>query len=608
MKVRNLFKCLLPITALMLSGCVLTDFIEGLFPSNENKKQEEKEAISVTSALRLEINESSNVNVTPKSKTTELKTVKYVIEDSSVATLSENRVTAKAVGQTTVKVTATTKKGTTLKGACQVVVSERGKKALNYTYDDYNANNIYDFDNCPLEGSPKLLIIPVWFDDSNEFIANSKKEAVRDDIRKTILGSNKETGWRSVKSFYEEESHGKLKLNGTLADWYETSKGYEYYMNCSGEILDNMRSAAVNKYFTTHTSENRKDYDTNGDGYLDAVIFIYAAPDYQNLGFTEMNNFWAYCTWTLSAPNKSNPVMNVHFWGSYDFMYSYGFYAEERTGMSAYGRGDTDHCVVDSHCFIHEFGHILGAPDYYDYSGQQSPAGGFTMQDNNVGGHDPYSVLAYGWAKAYIPTDTTTFKINDFQSSHDVILLANHEVNSPFDEYLLLDLYSPTGLNKFDADNQYNGYYPQGADDYGIRLWHVDARLIYYYFDNNTGWQIRDGFLTDPTFRDPNYYYGGVYHAMTNSYWDASRENYGEISPLGPDYADYNNLELIRSDHSSDNFAFDNMFLEGMSFNASSYSSQFVNGTNMNDGSQLGWSFIVDEVTEGTATITVTKL
>ena len=228
MKVRNLFKCLLPITALMLSGCVLTDFIEGLFPSNENKKQEEKEAISVTSALRLEINESSNVNVTPKTKTTELKTVKYVIEDSSVATLSENRVTAKAVGQTTVKVTATTKKGTTLKGACQVVVSERGKKALNYTYDDYNANNIYELDNCPLEGSPKLLIIPVWFDDSNEFIANSKKEAVRDDIRKTILGSNKETGWRSVKSFYEEESHGKLKLNGTLADWYETSKGYEY--------------------------------------------------------------------------------------------------------------------------------------------------------------------------------------------------------------------------------------------------------------------------------------------------------------------------------------------------------------------------------------------
>ena len=45
-----------------------------------------------------------------------------------------------------------------------------------------------------------------------------------------------------------------------------------------------------------------------------------------------------------------------------------------------------------------------------------------------------------------------------------------------------------------------------------------------------------------------------------------------------------------------------------MSFNASSYSSQFVNGTNMNDGSQLGWSFTVDEVTEGTATITVTKL
>ena len=140
--------------------------------------------------------------------------------------------------------------------------------------------------------------------------------------------------------------------------------------------------------------------------------------------------------------------------------------ASQRTGKSSYGNGDTRYCNVDAHTFIHEMGHVLGLQDYYDYDGIGTAVGGFTMQDNNVGGHDPYSVIAYGWAQPYIPTNTVTLTINDFQSSHDVVLLANHTVNSPFDEYLLVELYTPTGLNKFDTDYRYKYYYPQGVNDY----------------------------------------------------------------------------------------------------------------------------------------------
>ena len=54
---------------------------------------------------------------------------------------------------------------------------------------------------------------------------------------------------------------------------------------------------------------------------------------------------------------------------------------------------------------------------------QKNPSGCFSMQDYNVGGHDPYSMMALGWVKPYIPTDSCEIKIKPFQTNHDLILL-----------------------------------------------------------------------------------------------------------------------------------------------------------------------------------------
>ncbi len=593
MKKRFRFLTLLPISALLLSGCAFIDFFKNLFnPTEEKESEKPKENVDISDVLYLSVGDVEEIRVTPFSKDVVIKTVSYISNDTSVAIIENNKVKGVAIGQTSISVVVKTERGNTFKGETKVIVSAAGKTRLRYTYDDYSAYNAYPFDNCPLEGEPKLLILPIWFSDSTEFIKESKKEEVRDDIRKTIIGTNEETGWRSVKTFYHEESFGKLNIKGTVADWYETNDSYLDYIDGGSETIG---SKALSDYFSTHSSDKRTNYDTNGDGYLDGVIFVYAAPDCFNLGYEDMNNLWAYCSWTMASPNKTKPAMNVYFWGSYDFMYAEGSHAEAKTGKSSYGRGDTDYCNIDSHCFIHEFGHVLGLPDYYDYSGQYSPAAGFSMQDNNVGGHDPYSVLAYGWGEPYIPTETTTYEINDFQSSHDVILLANHSIDSPFDEYLLVELYSPTGLNKFDSDHCYLGRYPIGPEEYGIRVWHVDARLTYW---NGYSWSTS---LTS------NPRKGYVYQAISNTYYDSEKDNKDAISVLGTDYADYNILELIRSDDGSGDLTYENMFVEDMTFDVSNHSSQFVNGLNMNNGQPLGWSFTVDEISNGTATITVTK-
>ena len=297
----------------------------------------------------------------------------------------------------------------------------------------------------------------------------------------------------------------------------------------------------------------------------------------------------------------SNPSDNVFFWASYDFMYGSNV-ASSRSGTS-YAGGDTSHCSLDGHTFIHEMGHVLGLDDYYDYGDTDyCVAGGFSMQDYNVGGHDPYSVMAYGWADPYIPLQSCQITINDFQSSHDMILLTPgtsfNSYNSPFDEYLLLELYTPTGLNEFDSTYTYSGGYPQGPSIPGIRLWHVDARLYNWNFDQIT------------TNADA---YGYVLHLNNNT---CEGERMSEFN--GGHGEDWNLLQLVRDNTSLSltNFSAatvlgaSDLFVAGESFTFNTYKKQFAQNT-FNNGEECKWSFTVNSITNtsggATATITVNR-
>ena len=91
------------------------------------------------------------------------------------------------------------------------------------TYGDYIKNNVYPISSTPTTGKAKLLVIPVWFNDSSTFIEESKKDNVKEDIRTAYFGKNTEAGWRSVKTYYEEESHGKLTIDGKDRNRYLTN-------------------------------------------------------------------------------------------------------------------------------------------------------------------------------------------------------------------------------------------------------------------------------------------------------------------------------------------------------------------------------------------------
>lgn len=559
------------------------------------------------SNLEIYTDQTSQLVVTFTPSNASNKNVTWDSDNEAVATVTNGVVSGLTEGSATI--TATSEDGG-FTATCSVSVSvapEVEKVTLQSTYMDYVENNVYDIDSCPTVGTGKLLVIPVWFLDSSTYITSeAKKSNVRSDLQKAYFGTEAETGWNSVKSFYEEQSKGALTLEGTVTDWYPANQySTYYYSETDGSDLTSMLvESATNWYFSNNPSESRSDYDRDDNGYLDGIMLIYGSPDYSALTNNESiddYNMWAYCFWLQKTTLNSvvNPGPNVYFWASYDFMYG-SLTASSRAG-SSYASGDTSYCSVDTHTYIHEMGHVFGLDDYYDYSNQYNPAGGFSMQDYNVGGHDPFSVMAAGWAKPYIPLSSVTITIGDFQSSHDLILLTPswNTNDSPFDEYMLLELYTPTGLNEFDSAHQYSGGYPKGPSVPGIRLWHVDARLTRYV----------SGSYQTTLSTNPNL--SNVYTAMSNTYYSAEAKDY--ISPLGSSYADYNLLQLIRNNTFSSykptaDLSSSDLFKLGDTFAMGTYASQFVNSGKLNSNTNLGWSFTVDSLSSSSATITLSRI
>ena len=516
-------------------------------------------------------------------------------------------ITGVTSGEVDINFSAPNSESTTIEKSFHINVQNVVATNIEQTYNEFNKKNIYSISGCPTTGNSKLLLIPIWFNDSASFINEANKETVRADIESAFFGDIEEVGWHSVSSFYNEESKQRLNLNGTVSEWYEPNRNAAYY---SSEADSQIAIDAVNWYFVNHSSDSRINYDSDGDGYLDGVVLIYAAPDYvtykklKKPGYgKDKENLWAYVSYVTSfPPSVINPVVSAYMWASYDFMYSETT-AKARTGYK-FGYGDTSHANIDAHTYIHEMGHIFGLEDYYDYAGITSYAGRYSMQDYNVCGHDGFSTLALGWANPYIPTSSCEIILNDFQSSHELILLTPqwNIYNSAFDEYLLLELYTPTGLNNQDVTYNYHstGKAPNAV---GVKLWHVDAKL--FKASGNSG-----VFTSNVNVNKIN----TAFNNTSKTKAEGGRDCYAK--PVST-YQEYSLLHLIRNNvledyHSNNPFKAADLFYADSTFTMSTYQSQFIKGTKLDFNQNLGWSFTVHEIHDyGTgqysARITLTK-
>ena len=521
-------------------------------------------------------------------------------------------ITGHQAGHAEIKFYVLDSQWTNINAQHDIYVQTIGKTDIEQTYMDLVKLNP-KYSCCPNAGDVQLLVIPIWFSDSSSFISPDKKDTVAADIYNAVFGTRQSTNWHSVASFYHEESNGELNITGTVGGWYEPKiddvlVASSYYQNDNDGRTKKLVKSAVDDYFANN-SDSRTKYDYDGDGYLDGVLLFYAAPDYQSTGDSK-NNLWAYKTsiGNQSYKDVNTPGPNTFFWCSYDFLYGSNI-VKDHTGFNYY-HGNTVYSTIDANTVIHEMGHIFGLNDYYDYCHNMKPAGYFSTQDANGGGHDPFSSMALGWADPFIPTESCTIKLNDFQSSGEVILLTPefNPYNSPFDEYLLLELYTPTGLNYLDA-----GLKGVGPRTPGIRLWHVDA-ILYKTTGTNFTRNVFDNGVTTTAFNNTS---------RTKAQDPTSGRDCEAYYRTGDDfYQNFHQLHLIRKIASKDfecnnMIVADDLFVKDDVFTFNTYKNQFVKpyfsrGDCMDFGQQLGWEFTVGEIEDHltgqySVTITLTK-
>ena len=335
--------------------------------------------------------------------------------------------------------------------------------------------------NClPPTGKSNVLVLPVEID-GYPFL-----DSIIDDLEAVYNGTSATLGYPSVSEFYSVSSYGRKELDFEIAPVYELGLDLkESFEEAGRERLSNfVLSRALPFYAKSHDLSS---FDLDEDGYIDAIAIVYSAPDYQSHDYgssfpsDDASELWAY-TYYASSSSLSSPSPRAHSWISSSFLYK---------GANL---------LLDPHTFIHETGHLFGLEDYYSYDQSdasvpssdpekyRSPLGMLDMMDYGLLDHNAWSKFALGWIEPWHVDESCfrlgeeiTVELKDLETSGEAIVIparGSDYKGHAFDEFMMIELFAPVGLNSFDAGKSYQAGYPKGYTMPGLRIYHVDARMV----------------------------------------------------------------------------------------------------------------------------------
>ncbi|MGD2034591.1 MAG: M6 family metalloprotease domain-containing protein [Bacteroidales bacterium] len=286
----------------------------------------------------------------------------------------------------------------------------------------------------PKTGSHKLLCILVEFTDHT---FSKSQNDFYNLFNQTDYSEDGATG--SVKDYYAEASYGKLDLTVDVAGPYTAVHNRLYYgeNDVLGDDM-NPRELIAEAIAQADEAVDFSGYDNDHDGYVDGVYIIYAGHG-EEAGAPD-EAIWAHA-WNISPVVNDGVVIS-------------------RYSCSAELRGNTGSNISRIGVICHEFGHVMGAPDFYDtdYSGSGGNFKGTGKWDimatggwNNGGAtpahHNAFTKThIFNWAEATeLNSDTTLTMLN--AASHDDDFYRFGTITE--DEYYLMENRVRTG---FDAE------------------------------------------------------------------------------------------------------------------------------------------------------------
>lgn len=301
-------------------------------------------------------------------------------------------------------------------------------------------------------GERRFLVILVEFSDL-PFSIPSPNAAFTNLLNQNGYSYNGGTG--SVKDFYTDNSAGVFVPSFDVYGPVTLENGYAYYGGNDEDGGDLRPDAALAEACDLLDEEiDFSKYDLDGDGYVDNVFFYYAGHNEAEGGGED--TIWPH-QWSLYRYSSFHDGVKV---------FRYACSSEYKGVASA-----SVMCGIGT--FVHEFGHVLGLPDFYDTDYDQNgsarhPGAFSTMAGGNYanGGNTPVNFTSVerqmlGWMGCFNTLSSSGAYSLGGLSGNNLPYVSKADVDGEdfiyeFRDGTGWDRYLPTGIVVYHRDASLN--------------------------------------------------------------------------------------------------------------------------------------------------------
>lgn len=330
----------------------------------------------------------------------------------------------------------------------------------------------------PTIGTAKTFCLLIEFPDYAGYFPKS-------DFEDRLFGDGDTEFWyHSLKWYYDKASYSQLTVDGDVHGWYEAEHNRTWYHpdnNTTYPEEDVKRELVIFEAIEAadEAGTDFSEYDNDGDGEVDYFLVIWAGPHGAWASF-----WWGYQTSIGVLADKEVDGVRFHTYSwQWECYYDFG------------GSPPDDDYWQWGIVPIHETGHALGLPDYYDYNGSVGPdggVGGMDMMHGNSGDHNCFSKYCLGWISPTVAftnlDDQELRKSNAYGDA--VAFMPGFDPVSPWSEYFMAQVRYREGS---DGDTTGSWYPTDGR----MALWHIDAQVA-----NQATWPLYNAFVYDNSYTD----------------------------------------------------------------------------------------------------------